>query len=97
MLGVATFLVPLLAGFGLGMVFFGGLWFTISAIPKSRHPALLVLTSFWVRTALVVAGILLVIDGLWQKALACLVGFLIARLVWSRWIPRGHSAEKGAL
>jgi len=84
----------LLAGFGLGLLFFGGLWLTVRALAKSRHPAVITLASFWGRTALVIAGLLLAMDGLWQRAVACMVGFIIARIVISRWIPKNHSAGK---
>jgi F1F0 ATPase subunit 2 len=79
-----------LAGLGLGVLFFGGLWLTVRALPKARHPVMLVVGSFWVRTAVVVTGLLLAMDGLWQRAVACLVGFIFARILLSRWIPRDH-------
>ena len=88
-------LVALLAGFGLGVLFFGGLWLTVRALPKSRYPAALMLGSLWGRTALVVAGFVVVINRRWQNALVCLLGFLIARLVLARWIP-GRKAAKGS-
>jgi len=88
-------IVALLAGFGLGVLFFGGLWLTVRALPKSRYPAALMLGSFWGRTAVVVAGFTLAIGRRWQNALVCLVGFLIARLVLARWIP-GRKATKAS-
>jgi F1F0 ATPase subunit 2 len=95
--GPIAFLLLVLGGFGLGILFFGGLWFTVCALPKSRHPAVLVLASFWVRTAVVIAGLLFAMDGLWQRALACLLGFLLARIVLSRWIPRDNPAGRGVV
>jgi len=88
-------IVALLAGFGLGLLFFGGLWLTVRALPRSRYPAALMLGSFWGRTALVVAGFTLAISRRWQNALVCLIGFLIARLLLARWIP-GRKATKGS-
>ena len=32
-----SFVLILLAGLGLGVVFYGGLWLTVRALPKSRH------------------------------------------------------------
>jgi F1F0 ATPase subunit 2 len=83
--GPIGFVLLVLAGFGLGMLFYGGLWMTVRAIPKSRHPIVLTVTSFWVRTGVVIAGLLLAMDSLWQRALACLVGFILARIVLWRW------------
>jgi F1F0 ATPase subunit 2 len=88
-------IVALLAGFGLGVLFFGGLWLTVRALPRSRYPAALMLGSFWGRTALVVAGFTLAIARRWQNALVFLLGFLIARLLLARWIP-GRKAMKGS-
>lgn len=83
-----TFILVLLGGFALGIVFYGGLWLTVRALPKSRNAALLALASFWGRTALVVGGLLLAMDASWQRALVCLIGFAAARILLSRWVPR---------
>ena len=95
--GPIGFLLLVLAGFGLGMLFYGGLWMTVRAISKSRHPIVLTVASFWVRTGGVIAGLLFAMDGLWQRALACLVGFIFARIMLSRWIPRNHTPGRSAL
>ena len=76
-----------IAGFTLGIVFFGGLWLTVRALPKYRHPTLVIIGSFWGRTAFVLAGFVLAIDHRWQYAAASLIGFLIARFVLGRWLP----------
>ncbi len=85
----------LLAGFGLGVLFYGGLWLTVRALPKSRHPVLLALASFWGRTAAVVAGLVFAMARRWQNALVCLAGFALARIALARWVP--HHAEKGVV
>jgi F1F0 ATPase subunit 2 len=93
--GPIPIILALLAGFGLGMLFFGGLWLTVRALPKSSYPAALMLASFWGRTGLVVAGFTLAIGRRWQNALVCLLGFLIARLLLARWIP-GRKTTNGS-
>jgi F1F0 ATPase subunit 2 len=93
-----AFLLILLAGFALGIVFYGGLWLTVRALPKSRHALLIALASFWGRTGLVVAGLLLAMDASWQRALICLLGFAIARIVLARWVPpHNHFAGRGVI
>lgn len=77
----------LLAGLGLGILFYGGLWMTVRSLPASAHPAALVLGSFWGRTAFVVAGFLLLTARRWQNAAACMVGFVIGRVLLTHWIP----------
>ena len=87
-------LLILLAGFGLGLIFYGGLWITIRALPGSRHPTLLALGSFWGRTVLVLAGLILATAHRWQNAIACLAGFIVARIVLVRRVPHA-AAGKG--
>lgn len=94
--GAITMIVTLLAGFALGVLFYGGLWFTIRALPRSRNPTLLVLASFWLRTALAVGGFVLAMAGRWQNAVVCLLGFTLARFVLARWIPVGWRTGRAA-
>lgn len=81
----------LLVGIGLGTVFFGGLWLTVRSARSSRYPAVIIVGSFWVRTAVVVAGFLWVTDGRWQNAIVCLVGFAVARMFFTRFVARPES------
>jgi F1F0 ATPase subunit 2 len=94
MISPLSFVLLFLGGFGLGLLFFGGLWATVRAIPTSRHPALLTLASFWGRTAVVMVGLLLVMDGLWERALAGLLGFVFSRWAMARWIPGNYKNPK---
>jgi F1F0 ATPase subunit 2 len=96
MAGPVSWALILLAGFSLGIVFYGGLWATIRALPGSRHPVLLALGSFWGRSALVITGLILTTAGRWQNAVICLVGFLLARIALARWMPRAP-AGKGVM
>lgn len=67
------------AGIVIGIFFYGGLWLTVRALITSRHPVLLSLASFWTRTVIALAGILLAAQGRWQGAVACLAGFALGR------------------
>jgi F1F0 ATPase subunit 2 len=83
----ALALVPsLLAGLLLGAFFFGGLWWTIRMGTPSEWSGLLFSGSFLLRTLITVAGFYLVSRGDWRKLLACLFGFLIARIAVTRLI-----------
>lgn len=86
--GLHALPLVLLAGFGLGLFFYGGLWFTVRTLPASRHPAAFVLASFWIRTGVVISGLLLIMDREWQKALVCLAGFVLARFAVARVTPQ---------
>lgn len=71
----------LLAGIVLGALFFGGLWWTTKKILSSTQPALWLLASLLARTTLTLAGFYLVAQGVWQRLLICLLGFLLARMI----------------
>lgn len=76
-----TMLAILAAGMVLGLVFFGGLWWTLRRGLASPHPARWFVLSLLVRVAVVLGGITLVSDGQWQRLLACLLGFWLARVL----------------
>ena len=76
MLGLAG-----VAGLIMGAIFFGGLWWTVRKGVSSKRPALWFLGSFLLRTGVVVAGFYVVSDGDWQRLLACLFGFAVARFI----------------
>ena len=76
MLGLAG-----VAGLIMGAIFFGGLWWTVRKGVASQRPALWFVGSFVLRTGVVVAGFYVVSDGQWQRLLACLFGFAVARFI----------------
>jgi len=76
-------LISLTGGIVIGILFYGGLWFTVQALLVTRHPALLTISSFWARTVIALSGLLFLMDGKWQNALACLAGFALGRVVCS--------------
>ncbi len=73
-----------LAGMGIGVFYFGGLWMTVNRIRSVRHPAVLSLVSFFGRTALSLWGFYLVMDRNWVNLLICLAGFLLVREIMIR-------------
>jgi F1F0 ATPase subunit 2 len=70
-----------IAGAVLGVIFFGGLWWTVRKGLSSRRPSLWFFGSLLLRTAIVLAGFYLISDGRWERLLACLLGFFIARFI----------------
>ena len=67
------------AGSGLGAFFFLGLWWTVRRGMGSRWAPLVFLGSLLVRLAVVLGGFYVVSAGRWERLLACLVGFALAR------------------
>lgn len=74
----------LFAGIILGILFFGGLWYTVRKGLNSKNPTLIFMLSLITRMAVVVLGFYFVGADNWQKMLVCLGGFLIARIVITR-------------
>lgn len=64
-----------------GLVFFGGLRWTVAKVVDARQPALLAAASFFVRSAVIVAMFVLMADGRLLRILAGLVGLLVVRTV----------------
>lgn len=75
------FLIGLILGAVAGVVFFGGLRWTVSRLPTAGRPLLLTSTSFLVRTAVVVALLVTLGDGRLLRLLGALGGILAARTV----------------
>lgn len=85
------------AGAALGVVFFGGLWWTVRKGVTATQPALWFFGSLLLRMAVVLAGFYFVSGGQWERLLACLLGFVIARLLLMRLAapPVGQDALRG--
>jgi F1F0 ATPase subunit 2 len=80
-------------GFALGGFFFGGLWLTVSKVPTSERPALLMLGSFLIRTGLLIAGFFIIGAGDWLRFTLCLLGFVTARYMVVLWTRKGTNSR----
>ena len=78
-------LAPALAmGVLLGAIFFGGLWWTVRKGFSSKQPALWFFGSLFLRTGVTLAGFYVMGRSHWENLLACLFGFVMARLIVMR-------------
>jgi F1F0 ATPase subunit 2 len=85
------------AGALLGAFFFGGLWWTVQKGVSSQSPALWFLGSLVLRTAAILAGFYIVSQGHWSRLVACLLGFLIARVIVVKRLTRAPDDEQAPL
>ncbi len=76
-----TLVLALVAGGGLGAIFFGGLWWTTRLGVSSARSASWFVGSLLLRMSIALAGFYVVSGGRWERLLACLVGFTIARVI----------------
>ena len=82
--GTLYILLAFLVGLGIGLFYFGGLWWTVTRLPNAQRPGLWTMGSFLVRTFVSLFGFYLVMDRRWERLLVSLLGFLIARAVLVR-------------
>ena len=85
---IINLLPALLAGIGLGIVFFGGLWLTIQKGLQSKQSGLIFTGSFIARMTVILVGFYYVGVSDWKMMVACLAGFLIARVAITRYTKK---------
>jgi F1F0 ATPase subunit 2 len=85
--------LSLVAGCVLGIFYFGGLWVTVRFLAASKRPGLLLAGSFLLRTGLLLPAFYLITEGRWERLLACLAGFFIARKCLTSY-RRGAAASR---
>ena len=72
------------SGFAFGALYFGGLWLTVRSVPTMQQPAFWFLVSYVLRISVVLAGFYVVMGGRWERLVACMVGFFLARTLLIR-------------
>jgi F1F0 ATPase subunit 2 len=71
-----------LAGAAIGVVYFGGLWWTLRRLGRCRKPHWLALGSFGLRSGICLAGLFWIArEGRWEHVVSSLLGLLAARWV----------------
>ncbi|MCJ7592459.1 MAG: ATP synthase subunit I [Woeseiaceae bacterium] len=83
--------VALVTGVLLGVIFFGGLWWTVQKLVSSKRTAFWLFGSLLLRTGITLIGFYFIAHGHFDRLLVCLLGFIIARYVV---IQLTKSAEK---
>jgi len=71
----------IITGFLTGVLFFGGLWWTLKKVVTSQRAALWLICSMFLRVSITLAGFYFVSDAHWERILSCLLGFLLARTI----------------
>lgn len=79
-----------LFGLLLGLLFFGGLAWTISRGLKSKRPAVVFGLSFLIRMGVVVSGFLWVASSHeWWRIVSCLFGYVLSRYLCGYGVKKG--------
>lgn len=74
----------LAAGIFLGLLFFGGLWWTVHRGLTAANPAIWFGLSALLRMAIILAALYYIARSGWPSLLVCLCGLLVARVVVAR-------------
>ena len=68
-------------GLLLGIIYFGGLWWTVHHAVVSARPASWFFGSLLLRVGLTLGGFYLAAGDDWKRPVACLLGFIAARSI----------------
>jgi F1F0 ATPase subunit 2 len=85
--------LALVAGALLGAFYFGGLWWTVRKGLASERPAPWFLGSLLLRAGVILAGFYFVAQGHWSALVACLLGFVIARVIVVKRLARASAGQ----
>ncbi len=78
---IAELILNVVEGFLLGGFFYLGLYWTVKKGLTSKHPGLLFAFSFFIRTAILLSGILIIAKGVFIHLLACTFGIILSRVI----------------
>lgn len=85
--------LPLVAGLGLGLAYFLGLWWTTQRVGRAGPPGLLLMGSFAVRMSALLGGLWLVTGGRMVATAVFMAGVMAARQAVLAWAQR--AARRG--
>lgn len=75
--------ISLFCGMLLGVVHFGGLWWTVNVVTKHQKKASFLLLSAFVRMTITLSGFYFVMDQHYERLLLCVAGFIFSRYALS--------------
>lgn len=81
------------SGLVLGGVYCAMLWFSVQRVYIARNPMLWLAATAVPRIAVPLASFYWVMDSRWERLLACLAGFVVARLAVQYWVKSAGTAQ----
>ncbi len=81
------------AGLALGTFYFTALWQTVRRLPATTSSVRLLLGSFILRMAVVMAGFYFVMGGHWERLAAAMLGFIVIRKILTHRLGPQKTAE----
>ena len=90
-----AYVPALLGGLLTGLLYYGGLWWTLQRLADTQRPGLLLGMSFLARTVIALAALFWFTDLQLPQILVFMVAFVIMRLVLTRrWGPNSRAAGR---
>lgn len=74
-------ILAFIAGTALGLIFFGGLWFTVRKAIGAKTPALWFFGSLFLRLAMVMIGFYFIVQGGLERLILSVIGFTVGRIL----------------
>jgi F1F0 ATPase subunit 2 len=71
-------------GLLVGLIYFWSLRYVVSHMLTSKHPALVMIGSYILRTVFMLMAFYLIMDGELIRLIACFVGFILVRIIFTR-------------
>ena len=68
----------------LGAFYFNSLWNTVKKVTDEGKQGMFLLTGYFLRTGVVLAGFYLIMSGRWERVVAALAGFILIREIMKR-------------
>jgi F1F0 ATPase subunit 2 len=84
-----------LAGIALGILYFGGLWLTITRMRTIKNPGIFLTLSFILRTVVVIGGFYLISDGKLERLAVAMLAFFVTRFVFIKYFSPERSEPTG--
>ncbi len=80
--------IAFLTGVLLGVVFFGGLYFSVNRMVDMKHPAVFMIASLIIRMLIVVLGLYLIRGDNFYNIPLALLGIILARTLLTSWVKK---------
>jgi len=81
---VLLLMVSFFGGALLGVFYFNNLWNTVKKVTDEGKQGMFLITGYFIRTAIVLAGFYMIMSGRWERIVAALAGFILMREIMKR-------------
>lgn len=78
-----------IGGIILGLIFFGGLYYTTQKLSSVKRPALVVITSILLRMIILIGGLYYLFSGDIIRLLIAIIGVFISKYIIIHYVKKG--------